>query len=113
MFWAIERSSSRPGALAVLGHEKDAGLDRIGRGRRSRTSCAVERDAAARGPVDAEQDPGEFGTSGADQAGEAEDLAGVEVEIDLAARDRWTCAGASMESTTSPPRLGRGARSRP
>ena len=72
------------GALAVLGHEKDAGVDRIGGGREMHR-LAVERDATRHRPVDAEQGAGEFGAAGADQAGQSEDLAGAEVEVDLAA----------------------------
>ena len=47
---------------------------------------SVERDATSHGPVDTEQDSGEFRAPGADQARQSEDLAGVEVEVDLAAR---------------------------
>ncbi len=73
------------GALAVLGHEKDAGADRVDGGRKVHLP-SVEGDATSQGPVDTEQDPGEFRTPGADEARQSEDLAGAEVEVDLAAR---------------------------
>ena len=43
-------------------------------------------------PVDAEQDPGEFGAPGADEPRQPENLAGMQVEADLVGADRWTCA---------------------
>ena len=63
----------QPGALAVLGHEKDAGVDRIGGSREAR--CARRAALRRLQCVDAEQRAGELGTPGADQPGKSEDLA--------------------------------------
>ena len=111
MFCAIGEIEQQAGALAVLRHEEDAGVDRIGGGRKVHF-LAVERDAARLRPVDAEQDAGELRSPGADQARQSEDLAGVEVEVDLVA---GIGGGAHARDRRAPPRRrsSTGARSRP
>ena len=65
----------QPGALAILRHQVDA-RDRSHRAASAiATGVAVEPDRAADATVDAEDDAGQFGAPGADEAGEAEDLA--------------------------------------
>ena len=45
---------------------------------------AVQRDRAGIAPVDPEQDPGDLGPAGADEPGEADDLARADREADVA-----------------------------
>ena len=85
--------------LAVLRHQADAERDGVGgRGRRDR--LAVERDRAGGDAVGAEDGAGQLGAAGADKAGDAEDFAGLEVEVDAFEHDgmrrladRARCAG--------------------
>ena len=81
MFAATERSSSRLGALAVLRHQVDAAVDGVAR-RADHDRLAVEAQRAAERRVDAEDRAGQLGPPGADQAGEAEDLAAPHVQAD-------------------------------
>ena len=72
--------------LAVFRHQADAERDGVGRrGRRDR--LAVERDGAGGDAVGAEDGAGELGAAGADKAGDAEDLAGLEIEVDAFEHD--------------------------
>ena len=63
-----------------------------GRWRRAAWRSAIgspsSADRAAEQRVDAEDGAGELGAAGADQAGEAEDLAAAEREVDGCGRDR-------------------------
>ena len=67
------------------------GLDRVG-GRRETDRLALEGDGAADRAVDAEEGAGKLGAAGADETGEPEDFAAMEVEGDLLERDRSWCA---------------------
>src|SRR6185436_20256202 len=74
--------------LAVLGDEVEAAVD--GAARLGDLDRVAEQDHfAADGPVDAEDGAGKLGAAGADQPGEAEDLAGAESEIDRLGRKGW------------------------
>ena len=80
------------GALAVLGHQVDAALDRVARRLRSPPAAPSRHDLAAERAVDAEDGPGELGAAGADQPGEAQDLAAAQRQVDRLRRDRPRCA---------------------
>ena len=67
-------SRIRPDALAVLRDQVDAVGDGVAR-RGDGDRLAVEADRAAERRVDAEDGARELGAAGADEAGEAEDLA--------------------------------------
>ena len=74
-----------------------------------RDRLAVERDGAGGDAVGAEDGAGELGAAGADQAGDAEDLAGLEVEVDAFEHDgvrrladRARCAGRAPTACTAP-----------
>ncbi len=60
--------------MAILGDIGDPGAKRGGR-RREADRPAVEADLSCRGLGDAEEDARDLGAPGADEAGEAEDLA--------------------------------------
>ena len=69
------------GAAAVFGDEVDAVADGVlGAGDAERV--VVEQDFALEHAVDAEEGLGDFGAAGADEAGEAEDFTGGDVEGD-------------------------------
>src|SRR6266851_1018628 len=68
------RFEHQSGALAILGDEEDAVVDRIAR-RADGDRPAVEAHFPADRPLDAEEGAGELGAAGADQARHAEDLA--------------------------------------
>ena len=71
----------QPRALAVLGHEEDAAIDgrrRIAR----REGLAVELEMAAIDGIDAEDGPRQLGAPGTDEAGDADDFAVAQCEID-------------------------------
>ena len=72
--------------LAVLRHQADAERDGVGR-RCRRDRLAVERDRAGGDAVGAEDGAGKLGAAGADEAGDAEDLAGLEIEVDAFEHD--------------------------
>ena len=72
--------------LAVLRHQADAERDRVGR-RCRRDRLAVERDRAGGDAVGAEDGARKLGAAGADEAGDAEDLAGLEIEVDAFEHD--------------------------
>ena len=63
---------------------------------------AIEADRAAEQAVDAEDGARELGAPGADQAGEAEDLAAADGEARSAGPDRWRSAPRSISSTLAP-----------
>ena len=54
------------------------------RGERMRAASPFEDDSAGLDGVDAEEGTAEFGSSGADQSGQADDFAGMEREADIA-----------------------------
>ena len=60
--------------MAVLGQVGDARIHRGGRAREA-DGLAVQPDLARVALVDAEQDAGDLGPPGADEPGEADDLA--------------------------------------
>ena len=64
--------------------------------------AAVEPHLAGLERVDAEDRPRQLGAPGADQPGEAEDLAAAEREVDRAGRGRWRCGRPATSSTGSP-----------
>src|SRR5690606_36556454 len=66
--------------LAVLGHEEDNSLYGV-RGARKTHGLAVEDDLAAFRPIHAEQGARKFGSARADEAGEAENLAAMQLEV--------------------------------
>ena len=87
-------------ALAVLGQERDAGAAGVAR-RADRDRPAVDADLALGGhaAVDAVQD---LAAAGAEQAGEADDLAGGDGEADvLGAEDGAGVAGDGRARATS------------
>ena len=67
--------------LAVLGHQADAVADGVPR-RADRTSLAVDDDAAGIERIGAEDRARHLGAAGADQPGDAEDLAAAHFEAD-------------------------------
>ena len=82
MFCAIGKSSTRPAPLRSSGTRKmpaSTASEEVAKC----AACPLSAKPPPDGPVDAEQDPGEFGAPGADQARQSEDLAGVEVEVDV------------------------------
>ena len=102
--------------LAVLGDERDAGR-RAARGRGDVDGAAVEADAAGGAAVGgAEERLEDLGAAGAEQAADAEDLAGVQVEVDAVStrRQPWRPGTSRVrprtERTTGP--VGGAARGR-
>ena len=79
MFWAIDRSSRMPSPLRSSGTRKMP-LRAASAEFRIDSRAAVEADRTAEDRVDAEDGAREFGAAGADQAGQAQDFAAVEVE---------------------------------
>ena len=83
--------------LAILRHETDAKADRIPGGVIA-DRLAVDQDLAAVEVVRAEDGAGDLGATGADQTGEANNLAGTNVEGNILQHDRRRilhCPGAS------------------
>src|SRR5262249_8653529 len=66
-------------AFPVLGDQGEPRRPRVGRAAQSNWPAANE-DLARSGRIDPAQGPGQFGPSRADQSGEAQDLAGAELE---------------------------------
>ena len=73
--------------VAVLGEVGDPGVHRRRRAREV-DRLPAEPDLAGVALVDPEQDPGDLGPAGADEPGEADDLAGPDREADVAERAR-------------------------
>ena len=69
--------------MPVLRDVGEAGSQRCRRGREA-NALAVEQHLAGIGPIDSEQDASDLGTTRADQAGEADDLARPNGERDVA-----------------------------
>ena len=71
----------QPLRAALLRHERDAKLDRLGFAA-DRQALSVHLEMAALKPVNAKRQTRDFGAAGADKAAEGKDLAPVEVEAD-------------------------------
>ena len=100
MFSRDREIQQQAALLAVLGDEVEAAVDGAARlGDLDRV--AEQDDFAADGPVDAEDGARELGAAGADQAGQPEDLAGAEGEVDRLGRERRWCGPPSRSSATS------------
>ena len=85
---AVDRLvEQQPLALALLGAQPDAGRDRGGH-RAAAQLLAVDGDGAGGGPAGAVDGLEDLGAAGADQPGEADDLAGVHGEVDAGERRR-------------------------
>ena len=69
-------------ALAILGEVGDPVLDRVAR-RADRDRLAVDQDLAGLRPVGGEDGAHDLGPAGPDEAGDAEDLAAMELEADV------------------------------
>ena len=97
MFSRTVRSGMMPCVLRSSGQEAEALRGSRVRGELSVVGCAVDRQLAAVGAVDAEQQPRHLRAAGAEQPGEADDLALADVEVErldraLAARARGRCS---------------------
>ena len=69
-------------AFAVFGDEAEFGGERGAEGT-ERGGAAVERELAGGGGVEAEDGLRDFAAAGADEAGEADDFAGADGEVDI------------------------------
>ena len=78
MFSRTVSSATRPSVLRFSGAERDPVRRSRARGLRIATGSPSTRDLAAVGAVGAEQQPRELGAAGAEQAGQADDLALVD-----------------------------------
>src|SRR3954447_24983164 len=78
---ADRQLEQQPEALAVLGQEPEAGAHRAARVAGAHDG-AVDLDLAALHGVGAEDRPQELAAAGAEQAGDADDLAGAHLEVD-------------------------------
>ena len=87
-FWLDRMLTHQAGTRAILGHERDTGIQRIARTPEPRHS-SLDLDGTGIQPVDAEDRPHELAASAAEQAGDAHDLARVQVERHRRAAGHW------------------------
>ncbi len=83
-FSATDRPSTRPLSRRSSGTRPKPKPDRVGRRADGDRLALERRSLPAVGPGDAEQAFQHFAAAGADQAGDAEHLAAVEIEADVA-----------------------------
>ena len=89
---AIEKLGRMPSAAKIAWRLRSSGTSPMPSAMASAGDCrrdrlAVERDRAGGDAVGAEDGARKLGAAGADQAGDAEDLAGLEVEVDALEHD--------------------------